>query len=146
MRLGRGESSAEPAGPGGTAPVGRLGVAFGVLRCGIGAVMLADPPRLARVLGVDTVTARQTGWLTMMIGGRELALGVGTLLALGGGGRGGRSWYAAQAVADGGDAVALALAIRANRVSTPVGVLIVATAVGGSALDVIALRADGPPA
>lgn len=144
MRLGRGELRSA-GGNGGRGPVRGLGVAFGALRCAVGAVMLADPPRLARLLGVDSVTARQTGWLTMMIGGREVALGVGTLLALGSG-RDGRSWFAAQAVADGGDAVALALAIRAGRVSTPVGAVIVAAAVGGTALDVIALRAEGNPA
>lgn len=141
MRSRSGDRAGQPVDTIGGVPVRRVGLALGTLRCVMGAVMVAEPPRLARLLGVDTVTARQTGWLTMMIGGRELALGVGSLLALGSG-RSGRSWYAAQALADGGDAVALAAAVRAGRVATVGGALIAAFAAAGAALNLVVMRAD----
>ncbi|MEP6462005.1 MAG: hypothetical protein ABJC62_01010 [Frankiaceae bacterium] len=123
--------------------VRRVGVALGLLRCSIGAVMVGDPPRLARLLGVDSVTAAQTGWLTRMIGGREIGLGVGSLGVLAQG-YSGRSWYAAQALADGGDALALIAAVRAGRVSTPAGSLIAASAVAGAVVEIAVMRsADG---
>jgi hypothetical protein len=123
-------------------PVRRVGLTLGLLRCAIGGVMILDPPRLARLLGVDSLTARQTGWLTLMIGGREVGLGAGSLFALRRGACG-RSWYAAQAVTDGGDALAMATAVRAGRVSAPIGSLIAVSSMAGAALDLAAMRADG---
>jgi len=108
-------------------------VSLGALRCLVGAALLADPPRLARLLGVDTVTARQTGWLASMVGGRDLALGVGSLLAVRRG-KGLDSWLAAQALADGADAMAVAAAVRSRRVAAPMGAAVVVCAVVGAAL------------
>ena len=142
MRVGL-DGKSRSAGTVGGLPVRGVGLALGTLRCVIGAVMIADPPRLARLLGVDSLTARQTGWLTMMIGGREIALGVGSLRVLSRGASA-RSWYAAQAVTDGGDALALLTALRAGRVSTPIAAITAASAVGGAALNLAAMRADRP--
>lgn len=142
MRARRGGALRQPAAKLGPLPARSVGVGLGLLRCAIGAVMVGDPPRLAQLLGVDTVTARQTGWLTMMIGGREIALGVGSLIALGGG-HGGRTWYTAQAVTDTGDALALATAARSGRVSAPLAMLVAASALGGAALNLAAARAAG---
>lgn len=129
-----------PAGRLAGIPVRGVGVGLGVLRCAVGAVMLGDPPRLARLLGVDSVTARQTGWLTMMTGGREVALGAGSLLALGVGSNGSR-WYAAQALTDAGDTFALATAVRTGRVSKPIGTAIAVFALVGAGLNLAAMRA-----
>lgn len=124
------------------APVRTIGIALGGLRCLIGAVMIGDPPRLARLLGVDSVTARRTGWLTMMIGAREVALGAGSLYTLGRGGSG-QHGYAAQALTDAGDAFALVTAVRARRISTTIGVAVAASAAAGAALNLAAARAAG---
>lgn len=117
-----------------------VGLALGALRCAFGAVMIGDPPRLAKLFGVDSVTARQTGWLTMMIGGREIALGVGSLYALSRG-RSAAGWYVAQAVTDCGDALALLTAVRRRSVSTPIGSGIALFALAGAGLNLAAMRA-----
>jgi hypothetical protein len=95
--------------------------------------MLSRPALLARTLGTDRVTARNTGWLTQMVGARELALGVGTLTATSV-----RPWLLAQAVADAGDGFALLAAARIRRVSPALGGLLALTAAAGAAVDVLA--------
>lgn len=131
--------------PGPAAAVGAVSVrstaaAFGGLRCALGAAMMANPSRLGRVLGVDEATSRRTGWVAAMVGAREIALGVGSLAALRG--RAGLApWFAAQAIADGGDALAIALAVRQDRVHRGVGALVVAFAISGTAADLVAMRA-----
>lgn len=112
---------------------------FGLARCLLGAGMLAAPDRLARGLGTDRVTARDTGWLTRMIGGRELALGVGTLIAVRRS-QGLAGWLYAQALADAGDAVALAGALRAGVVSPVRAGPVLAAALAGIAADLVAAR------
>jgi hypothetical protein len=97
-------------------PAARLLIVFGLFRVGLGAGLLLRPDLLARLLGVDSVTARRTGWLARMVGGREVALGVGSLAAA----RhpeGRPRWLVAQLVADASDAAALLLAARAGVVS-----------------------------
>jgi hypothetical protein len=122
-------------------PARQLLLATGVARLAIGAGLLARPELLARLLGVDSVTARRTAWLARMIGGREVALGVGTLSA----GPGGRGWLVAQMVADGTDAAALGLAARARVVHPALGGLLAGVALGTVGLEAAALppRAGG---
>lgn len=119
--------------------VRQTATAFGAVRCVLGTAMLVRPALLARVLGVDEATTRRTGWVTQMVGAREVALGVGTLAAV-------RScgplapWFGAQAAADAGDALAIGLALRRQDVHR-IGALVVAFAIGGTATDLVAMRA-----
>ncbi|MFN2561232.1 MAG: hypothetical protein ABR571_08070 [Jatrophihabitans sp.] len=84
-------------------------------RAVIGAVILADPVRAARMLGADTATAQRVSWLTRMLGVRDSALGVGGVAAVRQG-SGAAPWILAGAVADAADAVVLAGALKAGRV------------------------------
>lgn len=113
--------------------------ALGILRCAFGLGMMLDPSRLARMLGTDRRTAADTGWLTRMVGAREIALGVGTLTDL----RRGSDpapWLVAQALADGGDALALLAALRRGRVGTAAGWTVVVFAAGGALGDLLLMR------
>ncbi|MDP9100756.1 MAG: hypothetical protein M3N21_01195, partial [Actinomycetota bacterium] len=51
-------------------------------RAGIGAVMIAKPTSLPGVLGVDSASAGRVTWAVQMLGAREVALGVGSSMAL----------------------------------------------------------------
>jgi hypothetical protein len=84
-------------------------------RAVIGAVILADPVRAARMLGADTATAQRASWLTRMLGVRDSAIGVGGVAAVRQG-SGAASWILAGAVADALDAVVLAGALKNGRV------------------------------
>lgn len=84
-------------------------------RAVIGAVVVADPVRAARMLGADTATAQRASWLTRMFGVRDGVLGVGGVAAVRQG-SGAGSWLLAGAVADAADAVVLAGALKAGRV------------------------------
>jgi hypothetical protein len=81
------------------------------LRLLIGVVAFAAPTRLARGwVGVEA--ADGTGKvLARAMGGRDLALGLGAVLALGGEGAA-RGWLEAGGLADAGDVVASVLAWR----------------------------------
>lgn len=115
----------------------------GGLRLGIGGVMLARPGLLGAVLGMDRATARRSGWLAQMIAGRELALGMGTLVS---GRQGGaRPWLAGQMIADSVDAVALALAIRAKAVHPLLAGAVVGVAGLAIAAEAAAWRAAARP-
>lgn len=82
---------------------------FGAMRIGIGALMLVAPRWAARVwLGEG---AERAAPAVRSVGGRELALGAGLLIALDGRSSP-RGWLEAAAVADATDAVASLLAYR----------------------------------
>lgn len=106
-------------------------------RVGLGVLMFARPRLLPSLLGVDAGSAARAGWLARMVGGREIALGGGTLLA----GRGGgspRPWLLAQATGDGGDALALTLAWRRGNVGGLPAAVVIASAAAGAAAEVFA--------
>jgi len=110
-------------------------------RTGAGAVMLARPRLMPRAMGVDSATAAKTAWLVQMLGAREIALGVGTLVTLrSGDARAARTWLAAGVVSDGLDAVAVGAAVLSGRLSKPVGGAVVVTALAAAAGGVQALR------
>lgn len=114
-------------------------VGIAALRTGFGAAMLARPALLGRSLAVEPSTAVRTGWLTQMVGVRELVLGLGTLDA-----RRRRSdvrpWLLAQALADAGDAAAIAAAVRRRHVGAARGSAVVGFAVAGVWGDLVAVR------
>lgn len=119
---------------------------LGVLRSAIGAGMIAAPSLLARSLGADRRTAQRLGYLTRMVGVREIALGAGSIEAV----RRGddpRPWLLAQGASDSGDALSIAVAVARGRVSRPMGLVVIVFALGGVAFDswvhVVASRAQG---
>lgn len=116
-----------------------LGVA--ALRVGVGSVMLVRPSWLARSLGVDRVTAAQTSWLSTMIGGRDLVLGLGVLGALRGDHRVLRTWLLASAAADAADGLGIGRAVRRGSVSRLTGTLVVASGVVATGAGVVGAAA-----
>jgi hypothetical protein len=119
--------------------VAAAATALGIARGVFGTAMAVAPALLPRLLGADARTARRLGYLPRMIAARELAIGVGTLRAVGAG-EDLRSWLAAQAVSDAGDAVAIAAALRAGRVNRVAGAVLVLFAVGGVTADTFVFR------
>ena len=98
-------------------------------RTGAGAVMLAKPRLLPESLGVDSASATKTGWVVQMLGAREIALGLGTLVTLRSPDRpAARTWVAAGVLSDSADVLAIGAAVLNGRLSRPVGALVVATA------------------
>lgn len=107
-------------------------------RAGVGVSMLAAPSLLPRTLGVDSTTAARLGWMTRMVGARELALGAGTLVAL----RRGRrveEWALAQVLCDAVDALAVGSATARGHVRRLPGGAVAATAASATALGAVAV-------
>lgn len=109
--------------------------ATGWLRIGLGGGLLALPWLLARVLGVDAATARRTEWLGRMVGGREVALGIGTLVGPP------RPWLTAQMVSDATDAVALVAARRHGQVQRWLAAGVIVFAGAGIAAELVGIVA-----
>lgn len=113
-------------------------------RTGVGGVMLVRPRLLPTTLGVDSASAARTAWVVQMLGAREVALGLGTLVALRApDGRAARAWVAAGALSDGVDVLTIGAAVLRGRLSRRTGGLVVLSALGAT---VAALRAleEGP--
>ena len=90
--------------------------ALGVTRLVIGAGMIVNPAGLGKALGLSEERAREAGWLARLAGAREIGIGLGTLAAW----RSGAptaGWVAAQAISDGSDAVAFAMASRKGAIT-----------------------------
>jgi hypothetical protein len=90
--------------------------ALGLTRIAIGIGLMANPKGIGKALGIDDAAMQQAAWLARFTGGREIAIGLGTLLAwrrsepLAG-------WIAAQAISDATDTVAFAVVATQGRVS-----------------------------
>ncbi len=117
--------------------------ALALTRIVIGAGLLINPTGLGRALGASDPP--QTAPLGRLLGAREIAIGLGTLVAW----RRGQStaaWVAAQAISDGSDTAAFAAAAISGRVSPARGWGMAAFAASGAiseALTAIALaKAD----
>lgn len=108
-------------------------------RTGAGITAFAQPEGVARLAGADRGTASRAGVFVRLFAARELALGLGTLNAIRAG-RDVRPWVIASALGDAGDAVAFAIATRSRTVGAVRGLAIAASAVGGVAAAVVALR------
>lgn len=118
----------------------KLAASTGMFRVVAGTALLARPELLAQLLGVDSVTARRVAWLGRLLAGRETALGLGTLHAVGTR-RPPRPWLLAQALSDTTDAAALLLAARARQISVPRALPLVALATAGALGEILAGRA-----
>ena len=98
-------------------------------RAAVGANMITQPRTLARVLGVDSAAAARTSWATQMLGAREVALGVGTFVALRRPDtRPARLWLLAGLFSDAVDALAVGAAVARGRVSKVTGPVVVGIA------------------
>lgn len=103
---------------------------FSAGRALIAASILAAPVPAARLLGLDSATARRVTWLSRMMAVRDGALGVGGLDALRRG-NDARPWLLGGAASDAVDAVVIAGALSSGRLK---GVLPTAIAVGAAGL------------
>ncbi len=99
----------------------------------IAAQVLLAPVAAARIVGLDTGTARRVSWLTRMLAVRDGALGIGGLLAARRGGNP-TPWVIGGAAADAVDATVLAHALRARRLRGAAPVLVTVGAAGVAAL------------
>lgn len=107
--------------------------AIGAVRAALGGGMLVLPELSAQLLGADVDTARAANWLTRMVGGRELALGV---VALAGSQAGGRGALLAQVAADASDAATLAHAANTGRLPARTASLVAAFAAASVAAEI----------
>jgi hypothetical protein len=105
--------------------------ALGLTRVAIGIGLIANPMGIGKALGIADDAMRQSVWLARFTGGREIAIGLGTLLAwkrsepLAG-------WIAAQAISDATDTVAFAVVTSQGKVSAPRGWGMAAFAASGA--------------
>ncbi|TAM91688.1 MAG: hypothetical protein EPN43_03790 [Jatrophihabitans sp.] len=98
-------------------PTARL---VGTGRAVLGGAFLAAPVAAVTALGVDVATAKRVVFLSRMMAGRDLVIGLGTLTS-----RRPAGWLLAGAAADAVDAVALARARRERRAGGPVAAALV---------------------
>ena len=89
-------------------------IALGAGRTALGGTFLAAPAFSVRVLGLDSATTGRVTWLARMAAGRDVAIGLGTLVSAARG-RDCAGWVAAGAAADAVDAVVIAQAVRERR-------------------------------
>jgi hypothetical protein len=109
-------------------------------RAAAGVSMVARPRMLPTSLGVDSAAAARTAWVTQMLGAREIALGLGTLVASRGSDRrAARLWLYAGLLSDAVDALAVGTAVAQGRVSKAAGGALVAVAGGAVATQLLAL-------
>jgi len=113
-------------------------------RTGAGAVMIVRPRALPGLLGVDSATSSRMSWAVQMLGSREIALGVGTLVALrSGNGAAARTWVAAGVICDAMDALVVGAGLARRRLPSAGGATTLAVAVGAAASGVRALQSRG---
>src|SRR3954470_23324647 len=100
-------------------------------RAAVGVSMITRPRSLPRLLGVDSAAAARMSWSTQMLGAREVALGLGALVALRRPDRrAARLWLLAGLLSDAVDALAVGAAVEQGRVSKVTGTGLVAVAGG----------------
>ena len=110
-------------------------------RAGVGTVMVVQPRLMPTLMGVDSASATKTSWVVQMLGAREIALGLGTLVALRSpDSRVARTWVAAGVLSDGVDVLAVGGAVLRGRLSRGSGALVVATALGAALAGLRALK------
>jgi hypothetical protein len=109
---------------------------LGAGRIVIGTGLIIDPGGLAKGLGIDPETARETRWLTRLAGAREIAIGIGAIRAW-------RrdedpsGWILAQAISDSTDVVAFVVAATSGKVSYKRGIGMALFAASGAVSEVL---------
>lgn len=116
-----------------------LAVALGAARCAVGGLLLLSPRTVPRLLGVDPISARQMAWSARMAGGRDLIVGVATLVAP----ESSRAqWVLAGIGSDATDAFALGRAAGEAHLARVRGVLAAASAVAAAVTGAAVLAAS----
>ena len=92
-----------------------IAAGIGSARVAIGVSFLSSPVTFLRLVGLDTATATRVTWLARTAGIRDVALGVGTLVASATG-RDDTPWLLAGAACDAVDAVVTSAAARDRRI------------------------------
>ena len=114
-----------------------------LLRTGAGVVMVGRPRVLPQLMGVDSATATRVGWAVQMLGAREIAIGLGTLVALRRpGSAAARTWVAAGVLTDALDVLAVGGALARGRVRKSSGAAVLTTATAAVGLGWRALQVD----
>ena len=110
-------------------------------RAAAGVSMLTQPRMLPGLLGVDSAAASRMSWSTQMLGAREVALGLGTFVALRKGEpRAARLWLMAGLLSDAVDALAVGAAVARGRVSKITGPVVVGIAASAVYAQIEALQ------
>ena len=118
-------------------PVQQLGLA----RAAVGVVLLVRPGLLPGLLGVDRAAVTATGWTHQMLGAREVAVGLGSVVALRSGSPdASRVWVLGGLLCDAVDVVAVTAAVVRRRVARGPGLALVAAAVAAVAVQAVELR------
>ncbi|MBV9594324.1 MAG: hypothetical protein JO147_11105 [Actinobacteria bacterium] len=118
-----------------------LALGIGTSRCAVGVTFLGAPGFSLRMLGIDRATAGRMEWLARMTAGRDLALGVGTVVGAVTG-RGVRGWLFAGAACDLLDAVVIAAGVAQGRLSPiPAGASVAGAAGAAAAAGYLVARA-----
>ena len=116
-----------------------------LLRTGAGVVMVGRPKVLPQLMGIDSATATRVGWSVQMLGSREIALGLGTLVALRRpDSRAARTWVAAGVLTDAIDVLVIGGALARGRVRTSAALAVLATAISAVTAGCQSLRGDAP--
>lgn len=109
--------------------------AVAIGRTGVGATLLVRPRLLPELLGVDSASSARSSWALQMLGGREVALGVGALAS-----QHSRLWTAAGLLADLTDAVVIGSSAARGRLRASTGLVSVVVASAASTVAIDALR------
>lgn len=112
-------------------------------RAGAGVALIVAPARVVAAFGTDPAAARTTSWTAQMLGAREVALGLGTALALRRPDRrAARLWVAAGILVDTVDALAVARATGRGDLRPAAGAGLTAVAGTAVAVEAAALAGD----
>jgi hypothetical protein len=123
----------------------RLAQLIALGRIGIGCTALAAPTLMTRPWIGDGAESADARLLARTMGARDLALGLGTLRALGGDPAGARPWVALAGMADAVDATVTLLAFRRLPRLTRWGIL--ASTLGAAVVSFrVAVALEPPPA
>lgn len=116
----------------------RIALLIGGGRAALGLAFAVNPSQSMRFLGVDQATARRLEWLAQMAAARDIALGLGTIVATRSD-RGANQWLLAGAACDAADAAAIANAVRRHQLAPIVGAGVVMGAIAATAAAVWAV-------
>ncbi|MGI3786724.1 MAG: hypothetical protein ACRYG2_38760 [Janthinobacterium lividum] len=120
---------------------GRIVLALAASRTALGVVFLARPRLLPALLRVDPTTSTTMAWAMRMVGGREIALGLGTVagIVVTPTPAGKRTWLAAGLFSDSTDTIALATAAKTGVLDRRPALIVAASAGALAATEVILL-------
>ena len=120
------------------APSDRVGLALGLSRAALGVLLLVRPALLPGLLGVRDPS--RAGWAMQMLGGREIALGLGSVLAI----RAepvasARTWLAAGLISDSTDSITIAAAAVTGSLERRPAIIVAISAAALAATEAVLL-------